>query len=190
MAVDPAAEAALVGHPVTALMELQALRDRSAGTFNGQTIQEAVSAAIKDKKLSPNPSLESTSVPRGAGSVVPVIVTDADPSSGSVEITAEVLAEGKAVNAALAHGDATSVLSTWKDASRPLRVMKEKIPADLRPLGAGQIVFKLDGATDEGTPEGILIQADGCCWIARCTALSARMAAGCISGWSRRGWCR
>jgi hypothetical protein len=162
VAVDPVAEEALVGHPVTALTELAGLRDRTSGSFNGQTIREAVDAAIKDKKLSPNASLTSAAVASHVpGSVVPVIVTDADPSSGTVEITADVLAEGKVVDAALAHSDAPKVLAAWPDSSPPVKVMKQTIPADLRPLGAGNIVFTLDGATNEGTAGGGLTQADG-----------------------------
>jgi hypothetical protein len=162
VAVDPVAEEALVGHPVTALTELAGLRDRTSGSFTGQTIQDALRAAIKDKKLSPNASLGSASVPLHAPDpVVPVVVTDADPSSGTVEITADVLAEGKSIDAALAKDDAASVLAAWPDSGQPLRVMKQTIPADLRPFGAGNIGFKLDGATDEGNAGGGVNQADG-----------------------------
>lgn len=164
VAVDPEAEQELLGHKVTALTQLAELRSRTTQPFTVATLNEAMATATAKKQLTSTQGImfglpKSSQVP-----LVPVIVTPSDPSSGTLKLSASLLAEGPSVDQAITKdGDSSQeMLSQFRAPTAPLSVSTATKTLDLAPLGSSDLSIGVDGdQADPGASGGTVTQVAG-----------------------------
>jgi putative ABC transport system permease protein len=162
VAVDPVAEQKLLGHGVSALSQLAALRGKSSGTFTMRRLNDALKTAIDSGKLTGADDVAGAAIPLTAPvPVVPVIATPTDPSSGTLSLTASVIAQGTPVDAALTTQSASAALSEFSDASRAISSSSAQIPLTLQPLSVTPITIGIDGAKGSYAAGGSIQEIGG-----------------------------